>query len=63
MDVSSFSVARGEDAYIDVDGDRERTQLFIDVTITTQLGTEQMAFLDPSQVWRCSDELLNYYII
>ncbi len=46
----SYSITRGEDGYLEEGGDRKNTQLFPDETIATQLGTDKMAFLDPSQV-------------
>ena len=50
VDVESFDIARGELGYIMEFEEKVDTQVFPDDTITGQLGTLDMAFLDPSQV-------------
>ena len=50
VDVESFDIARGELGYIMEFEEKVDTQVFPDDTITEQLGTLDMAFLDPSQV-------------
>ena len=54
VDVSSYSVARGESGYVRTGDDRERVDLFPDHDINQQLGTPNMAHITRHQVqWQC----------
>ena len=48
--MSSYTVVRGTEGFINVGGRRHRTQLYPDKGISDELGTNNMAYLNPDQV-------------
>jgi hypothetical protein len=51
VDLDPFDSAPGEGGYVRVGNERERTQLFEDDEVNSQLGDVQMALIDQRQVF------------